>query len=502
MAIGEVTSIAEKHVAERSGLARHTAYYLAGRIVAGLVGLLTLVAFTRVLNPADYGRYSVILAVGGLIAGAGFQWLRQCLVRFGTGMGNDRQPLLGTLGALFAGQMLVLIVFGVSSALFADREPWRVGMAAEDIAGICCLAAAQSWFELAADSARTELRPWRYSTAILLRALLSLILGGLAALLLHEVAMVVMAMATAYVLASAATTPRWFVGLLRIRFATLGEARRLCRYGLPLAGTLGLQFILDSADRLMLAGMRTFAEAGVYSSAYNLAQFSIGALLSGLGLGALPLAVGTSRRSDRPDDVAELLGRNLVLAVGIGLPAVTGLVLLAPELDRLLLGNYVAGRSDLITRMIAIAIGLAAIRSYCVDVVFMLQQRTWLQALLIGSAAFLNVLLNIFMIPRWGAVGAAASTLLAFLCALVGSWLLSRRYLKIPLFTSDLVKIVLGCFVMAIVLELLPPAAGWSRLFAAIVVGASVYLIAIVSLDAAGSRYRLATWFAKYMLQG
>lgn len=502
MATGEVTLIAEKHVAKRASLARHTTYYLAGRIASGLVGLLALMAFTRVLNPADYGRYSVILAIAGLIAGTGFQWLRQCLVRFGTGMGTDRQPLLGTLGALFAGQMLVLVALGVGSALFVDRGQWHAGMSAADIAGIWCLAVAQSWFELAADSARTELRPWRYSFAIFLRALLSLVLGVLAALLLHEVAPVVLAMAAAYVLASAATTPRWLEGLLRINLATLDEIKRLCHYGLPLVGTLGLQFILDSADRLMLASMRTFVEVGVYSSAYNLAQFSIGALLSGLGLGALPLAVGAARRSDGSNEVAELLGRNLVLGVGIGLPAVTGLVLLSPTMDRLLLGNYVAGRSDLITMMIAIAVGMAAIRSYCVDVVFMLQKRTWLQALLIGFTALFNVLLNVVLIPRWGAVGAAAATLVAFLFALAGSWLLSRRYLRIPLYTKDMTKIVLGCFVLAIVLAVLPSAEGWLQLAAAIIVGALVYSVVVVALDAAGSRRRLASWFARYKLQG
>ncbi|HKU17956.1 MAG TPA: lipopolysaccharide biosynthesis protein, partial [Candidatus Saccharimonadales bacterium] len=438
---------------------RHTAYYLIGRLATGLIGLAALVAFTHVLSPADYGRYAVILAITALIANVGFQWLRQCLVRFGTGAGERPQPLLGTLGAMYLAILLTLVVVCVALALLVRNHSLRMGLPVLELVAIWCLTACQAWFELAADSARARFQPWRYSTATFARALLSVVLGVVAALLTHQVLMVVFAMAAAYLFASVVTVPPSFAGLLRLGLATWREARRLAAYGLPLALALGMTFILDSADRLMLAGMRGYTEAGVYSSAYNLALFSIGTVLSALGLGSLPLVVGAFRDSAK-DAASVLLGHNFLLGIAIGLPAVVGIVILAPALDRLLLGNYVAGRSDIVTVIIAVAIGLAAIRSYCVDLVFMLHQRTWVQTIVIAVSALVNILLNLVLIPRWGAIGAASASLMAFLLAFLGSWFLSRYYVKMRVGLRDVVKIVLGCGVMVGVLLAISPDTG------------------------------------------
>lgn len=491
---GSDTDVREIHPTR--SLTRHTAYYLIGRIATGLVGLGTLVAFTRVLSPEDYGRYAVIIAIGSLISAVGFQWLRQCLVRFATGVKSERQPLLGTLGATFGGLLLAMIVVAFVLAIPQLNRLLHAKFNGAELAVICFLAAAVSWFELSIDAARTEFRPWRYGAATLTRACLSLSLGVIAALLTHQVLLVVLATGIAYLLAFPLAAPRWLTGLLRVRTAEWAEARRLAGYGLPLAATLGMAFILDSSDRLMLAGMRGYTEAGVYSSAYNLAQFSIGTVLMGLGLGSLPLAVGTFQRLDKPG-TARLLGNNLVLGVGIGLPAVVGLVMLAPGLDRILLGNNVIGRSDIVTMIVAVAMGLGAIRSYCVDIVFMLHRRTWMQALIIGVSALLNVLLNLILIPRWGSAGAAFASLVAFLSAFIGSWFLSRQYLKIPVALKDIAKILVSCAVMALVLSAISPNTGhWPKMLLGIAAGVAIYFVVALALDIAGSRARLGAWFA------
>ena len=479
-------------------LTRHAFSYLIGRVATGLVGLLSLVAFTRVLSPTDYGRYAVVVAIAALIAGVGFQWLRQCLVRFSSGTGDVRQPLLGTIGVLFAGLLVATAIIGATFAIAVGGDALRVGISALEISAICCLAGTQAWFELCADASRASFRPWRYSAATFIRALLSLLLGVSAALLTHRVSMVAIAMAIAYLLASTVTVPRWFIGLLNRHAANWTEVKRLAAYGLPLAGALGMTFILDSADRLMLAAMRGYAEAGIYSSAYNLAEFSINATLYGLGLGSLPLVVKAFNSRDERR-VSQLLGNNLVLNVGFGLPVIAGLVILAPGLDQVLLGNNVPGRSDLVTMIVAVGVGLGAIRACCFDVVFLVSHRTSVYTLIISLSTLLNVLLNLELIPRWGAVGAAMATLIAFLIAFVASWLLSRQYLSISASTKDIAKIVLGCVTMVAVLALLSPSAGsWRALVLAIACGAAVYLLIVVILDTAGSRRRLTAFLADH----
>lgn len=467
-------------------LLRHTLFYLTGRLATGAVGLVALAAFTRVLSPADYGRYTVIIAVVSLIAAVGFQWLRQGLVRFGTGRTENRAVLLSTLGALFSALIGVMVI--AAAAVGIAIAPFGLHVSGAELAVICCLVVTQAWFELVVDAARTEFRPWRYSAATFIRAALSLVLGVAAAVLTHQVLLVVLGMAVGYLASSFLAAPRWLVGLLRIRGSTKAQAKALMSYGLPLAGTLGMTFILDTADRLMLASMHGYAEAGVYASSYNLAQFSIGTALSGLGLGALPLAV-SAFRSGEHDRAKDLLDRNLLLGLAICLPAVVGLAVTAPVLDRLLLGNYVAGRSDTVTIIIAVATGLAALRAFCVDVVFMLHRHTWVQGLIIAAAALFNVGLNFLTIPRWGAIGAAAASLAAFAVAMIGSACLSRRFLKLSLSAPDGTKIVLATALMSgVVHVVLPDRAQWFALFVAILSGAIAYGVTLCVTNLSGSR--------------
>ena len=472
-----------------AALLRHTSFYLLGRIATGVVGLIALAAFTRILSPRDYGRYAVIVAIVSLIVAVGFQWLRQGLVRFGTHAPDERSELLATLGLMFAALVGATVVAAVLVNLVGRVFHFHLSDA--ELGVICVVTFAQAWFELAADAARIEFKPWRYSAATLLRAFLCLLFGVAAAKLMHNVVAVVLGIGAGYVVASTVVVPRWFIGMLRPSMARWADARRIATYGLPLAVTLGMAFVLDSADRLMLAGMRGYAEAGVYASAYNLAQFSIGTLLAGIGLGSLPLAVG-SFADGGADEVRALLNRNLLLGLVIGVPAVVGLSMIAPELDRLFLGNDVPGQSDLVTILVAFATGLAGIRSYCIDVVFMLHRRTWLQATVTGVSAALNILMNLFFIPRWGAIGAAAATLIAFAVAMVGSWVLAQRFVKLSCSLRDCARIGLGTALLAVaVWFVLPSDQDWVRLSLAVIVGATAYGMVVLATDLGASRARL-----------
>lgn len=490
---------AQAKASDGASLLSHTWLYLLGRIATGVIGLVTLAAFTRVLSPEDYGRYSVILAVVTLVAGVGFQWLRQGLVRFGTGHDESRAVLLGTLGLLFGALAGAVGVAAVLARLLGGV--FGVHLSSIELAVIFLLTVAQAWFEFAIDAVRTEFRPWCYSAATFVRALLCLVLGVAAAVLTHSIPLVLLGIAGGYVAASLIAAPRWLGGLLRWNAATWQEVKRLASYGLPLAATLGMTIALSSIDRLMLAGISGYSEAGVYASAYDLAQFSIGTILAGLGLGSLPLAIAAFRDPTDPQRAKILLDRNLLLGVGVGLPAVIGLAMIAPALDRLLLGNYVAGRSDTVTVLVAVGTGFAGIRAYCLDVVFMLYRRTWVQAFMVGGAVAFNVLLNLLLIPRWGAVGAASASLLAFVGAMAASGALGRYYLKLSLPVKDVGKILLGCIGLACAVSVgMSTETRWLNLALTIIGGAIVYASILIATDAADSRTRVAALFRQARL--
>jgi O-antigen/teichoic acid export membrane protein len=56
--------------------------YLPVNIVQGVVGLLTIVVFTRVLSPADYGVYALAFSATSLVSTGLFVWLEAAMARF------------------------------------------------------------------------------------------------------------------------------------------------------------------------------------------------------------------------------------------------------------------------------------------------------------------------------------------------------------------------------------------------------------------------------------
>jgi O-antigen/teichoic acid export membrane protein len=473
------------------GLTRQNVFYFCGRLLGALISLVSLIVFTRLLTPADYGRYSVIVAIAGLLAGVLFQWLRQCLVQFG-GDVKIRARVLASLGLLFwiaIATTILLAIVAVCAVTFSERD---LEITRTDIAVVCAFGLAQAWFEFATDAVRLDLQPLKYGVFNISRAAFSLVFGASVALTTEDLASTILGIALGYAFAGYLAAPRWLRGLLALRLASWQQIKVFMAYGLPLSFTLGMIFILDSVDRLMLAGLRDAATAGVYSSAYNLSQFSIGTILGGLGLGIMPLASAAFHRNESAL-AKRLIERNLFTLIAIGLPAVIGLCFEAPVLGRLMLGNYQAGESDSVVIIISIAIGLAGLRAYGYDVIFMIHSSTKVQAVILAIAAGINIGLNIVFIPMAGATGAAWATLMAFLFAIVASVVVGRRIVKLDYAMTRIAKVCVATILMAMVLYCVPSKPTWFNLALAVGAGSATYGAALLLLNPSISRSLLRT---------
>jgi len=64
---------------------RLSVFYLAVRVLNGLLSLLTLYVLTRMLSSAEYGRYALVTAEFGFLASVGFQWINVAVARFHSG---------------------------------------------------------------------------------------------------------------------------------------------------------------------------------------------------------------------------------------------------------------------------------------------------------------------------------------------------------------------------------------------------------------------------------
>jgi len=182
-------------------------------------------------------------------------------------------------------------------------------------------------------------------------------------------------------------------------------AVRTARQAMPLVLSSLLGLVVFNLDLIMLRFMRDAESAGYYAAAYAL----IG-LIMNLGIAFyLNLIPGLSRlREDRVAFQA-LYGSASTLNLVFVLPVVVGGILLAEPLIRTVFGpRYAPSAGPLVPLLVSAGLTLMRfVPQACVIASDRRHEVLWVNVI----GAIISVSLNIILIPRFGIMGAAASTL-------------------------------------------------------------------------------------------
>jgi O-antigen/teichoic acid export membrane protein len=444
-------------------LIRHSGIYLAGRIVPGVVSVLSLALFTRLMSAEQYGHYALVMTTVGIINALCFQWLGLGVGRFLPGAGDDPGTLLSTTLATFVMLIAITGAVGAGAALLCTDKALRGFVMLTTVAGW-----AQAWFDLNLKIINTRLAPVSYGLISSAKALLVLAAGtglfycgfGVEGVVVGFIAGLVLSACVAWKQWRGLTIARWNTPLLQ----------RLIAYGAPLALTLMLTLVLDVSDRFLLNWYLGPKSVGSYASAYDLAQQSLGMLMGVVHLAAFPLAL----RAFEDKGVVAAQGQlrsNVLMLLLISVPATVGLMLLADNIAFVMLGAEFRADAGNIIRVVALAIFVGGLKSYYFDYCFQLGGQLKGQVCAVLWAAIANVVLNVWWIPLYGVLGAAYATLGGFAVGLGASWYLGRKVFPLPRWPADAIKVAAAALAMAITLA---PALLWRgplALFGQIVIG-------------------------------
>jgi O-antigen/teichoic acid export membrane protein/O-antigen ligase len=186
-------------------------------------------------------------------------------------------------------------------------------------------------------------------------------------------------------------------------------AWNLLTFGIPhVPGFLSF-WLLQFSDRYLLGLLGSLADVASYSVGYSLGWYAMSFLLvAPFGL-AWPTTMYAIARRDNAADVFRLVFRwfsivLLFVALGTALIGSTVLDLLFP-------GDYRAAAPIIpVIAASGVLYGLYQVFMVGANV----RRKPWFAAVSIAIAATINILLNLFLIPHYGAMGAALSTLLAY----------------------------------------------------------------------------------------
>ncbi|MCO6451621.1 MAG: polysaccharide biosynthesis protein [Caldilineales bacterium] len=212
-------------------------------------------------------------------------------------------------------------------------------------------------------------------------------------------------------------TPQWFSRAISFTYV-----RRALTYGLPLVPHAMAGWMLQSSDRIILERNVSLAELGLYNFGYTLAM-SMQFLVYGINQAWIPFYYGIMKQNDNVDArVVHVVSRYVAV---IGAICLAG-SLFAGEVIQILMPSRYFGAATFIPPVMAgyFFLGLY----YFASAPLFYHQKTRSIPLLTGSAAAVNILVNIWLVPRFGAITAAWSTLLAYALLLALALPAGRRY--------------------------------------------------------------------------
>lgn len=408
-------------------LLRHSLAYLFARGLPGLVNFAALAVYTRLLAPADYGRYTLLVAGVSMAGVVVFQWHRLVLARWLAARTQDPQRFLGEILSVFLTLALTIAGAGLLLALAWPDPAWQrlLGLAV-------MLLIAQEWVELNLILAAAQLSPARYGRMLGAKTVLALAVGaGLAWLGWGAFAPMI-----GLVAGCALAVPLFGLAPWRgVRpvWPTRATLREQLHYGLPLVVTFALGWIIASSDRLLIAWLLDVEAAGRYAVGYDLAQNSLGVLLAIVQVAAYPLAV-RALEEHGPEAAQEQIRRNGELILCLALSGAAGLAVLAPYIAAVVVGAEFRETTASLLPWVGLAAAIGGIKAFHLDIAFHLGRKS--QGLVASGAiaALTNVFLNILFIPRYGLLGAAWATMFAFALAMLTSLKFGRNIFPMPAF--------------------------------------------------------------------
>lgn len=413
-----------------SRLVSESAIYGLGAAASQVVGIILIPIYARELGAANYGVLAILnttISLSSVIAGLALAdaFIRTYL-KDATSPAERRRVLATSVS------LRVVISATASVVLVALSEPLAAVVLGDSTASdMLVLVGGIVFFDtytvIPLSYLRAERRPLVYAAMALTRAalgsvlILVLVVGaglGVRGALIGSLgsAVVTSAIGTG-VLLRADLRPRWDGALIVAMLA----------FSLPLVPAATASWSLRLVDRFLLQAFEGSEAVGIYAAGYT-----IGLAVNVFAIQPFTLMWASARwdiyrEQTRAPQIFAKVATGFTIA---GSLAALGAAAFATDVVRLLLtpefepARYVVPFSA----FSAVLYGLYTLAGTGLTV----EGKTVWIATIFGAAAALNIGLNLVLIPAFGLMGAAYSTILGYAALAVATGAMSQRYYRIP----------------------------------------------------------------------
>ncbi len=462
---------------------RQISAYMIANAVSALFGFVSVVLFTRMLSPHEYGIYVVGTGVAGVISTLLFGWIKFSVLRFDSEGGS--KDVRTTALFAYAGLMLLSPLVILATWLFAEDSSTYV-VPAVFVAFMVGL------FEFVQEVFRSRQQTGAYMWSVILRAVLTVVFSA--------VLVMVFGMGGQGLLVSVACS--YLVTLLVYApsiwrrpchpFDT-GLMKAMMRFGLPMTASSFIFVLHTVLDRMIIITYIGETAAGVYGAAADLVRQII--LFPGVAIGSatIPVAIRLLAQDGHTAANRHLMETAEVLLTVL-MPMVVGLALVAPGFASLILGPEFRDAAANLIPILVFAWLFRSISYQFVHVSFQLAKKPSLMGAQGMIILAINIIGMVVLVPRFQLVGAAWALLISEIGGVIAGYFLSYRAHRLPLELRPIVKVSLATATMAVptfIVGRLQTGNAVFDLTVPIVTGVVVYAAAAFALNLAGVRMAL-----------
>ncbi len=464
--------------------------FLANSATNVVIGLLV----AKYLGPEEYGRFAIAFSISAVVQTALFDWLRLAATRFYSVRVRDQKPVVrATLDISF---VAVVCALALATVLFAYLGPTL------DFDGVLILlalltAVVNGLFDYSTALVRARFDDHLFGRLVFVKNLLSLLLTGGGAFLFHSAAVDL-----AGTIASLFGTVIAARASLTDKGAPPGAARRetaaaLIAYSAPIVTANLLYQAIPLAARSTVADVYDFAETGQFALAFDLGMRAMLAFGSALDVLLFQIAVA-AHENHGAERARRQVGRNMAVVLAFLLPACTGLFLVMPSIELLIVPAQFRGPFAHYLGLLLPGLFAMGMILFGVNPVFQIGKKT---APMIG-AALVAVAAGFFLVVAlpWGtdASSLALAQCGAYLAALAATLYFAARAKPIWPRPGDVAFAVVATGGMVAVLwplrEMTP---GVLTLLLQVSLGVVVYGVLTLIFDTAGLRGQAMDWIKR-----
>jgi O-antigen/teichoic acid export membrane protein len=425
---------------------KDSAIYAVPSIISRGMSLFLVPLYTRVLSPSDYGSLDLLMVFAGIVNLTIALEVSQGVARFYAESENLKQKMLYASSAFWF-TFFVYLIFAIITFFYSNSLSYQI-LGKKDLSNVFEIGVVyisiNGIFYLIQNQFRWELKSKEYAIVSLVTSIVTAVVSiWLAYYLKYGLAGLLLGMLSGSLVATILGII-WLRNSFQFRFE-LTYLKNMLIFSSPLVLSGIAVWLSQYIDRIMIKHYLSIEQVGLFGVGYRIASI-VGLVMIGFQGALTPLIYNNYTKDDTPEQIAKIFR----LFTAASLTFFLMLTLFSIDILKIFTTlNYYNAKSVVIFLVPSFLFANMYIFAPGIGISKKSHYFIWIN--IIGAT--INFLLNIFLIPLFGIMGASIATLIGYMSVFMMHMSISQKFYFVPHKWKPIIYCSIISFAMSMILN-------------------------------------------------